>query len=88
MLTKRIIPCLDVKDNRVVKDFLGGSEHSPARIRIREACDTGASIVAVACPNCLTMLEDAVKAEDLEETLKIRNISEIVGEVCMVRGTE
>jgi len=44
-------------------DFLGGSENSPARIRIREACDTGASIVATACPNCMTMLEDAVKAE-------------------------
>jgi Fe-S oxidoreductase len=69
-------------------DFLGGSEQSPARIRIREARDTGASIVAVACPNCMTMLEDAVKAEDLEETLKVRDISEIVGEVCMVGGTE
>jgi Fe-S oxidoreductase len=58
-------------------DLLGGSEESPARIRVREAAATGADILAVACPNCLTMLEDAVKAEGLEEQLKIRDISEI-----------
>ncbi|MFC1916569.1 (Fe-S)-binding protein [Chloroflexota bacterium] len=69
-------------------DFLGGSEDSPARIRIREAYATGASIVAVACPNCMTMLEDAVKAEGLEERLKIRDISEIVGEACLVKRAE
>lgn len=66
-------------------DFLSGSETSPARIRIREAYATGASIVAVACPNCMTLLEDAVKAEELEEKLKIRDISEIVGEACLVK---
>ena len=67
-------------------DFLGGSEDSPARIRIREAYATGASLVAVACPNCLTMLEDAVKAEGLEEKLTIKDVSEIVGEACLVKG--
>lgn len=67
-------------------DFLGGSEDSPARIRIREAYATGASIVAVACPNCLTMFEDAVKAEGLEEKLTIKDVSEIVGEACLVKG--
>jgi len=59
-------------------DFLGGSEESPARIRIREAHATGADILAVACPNCLVMLEDAAKVEGLEDKLKIRDISEIV----------
>jgi len=59
-------------------DFLGGSEDSPARIRVREAHDTGAQVLAVACPNCLTMLEDAVKVEGLENDLKVRDISEIV----------
>jgi len=67
-------------------DLLGGSETSPARIRIREAYATGASIVAVACPNCMTMLEDAVKVEGLEEKLKIRDISEIVDEACLAKG--
>lgn len=58
-------------------DFLGGSEESPARIRIREAHATGADILAVACPNCLVMLEDAAKVEGLDEKLKVRDISEI-----------
>jgi Fe-S oxidoreductase len=61
-------------------DFLGGGEDSPARIRIREAYDTGAEILAVACPICLTMLNDAVKVEGLEEKLKVKDVSEIVRE--------
>ncbi|HEY32080.1 MAG TPA: (Fe-S)-binding protein [Dehalococcoidia bacterium] len=66
-------------------DLLGGSEDSPARRRVREACETGANVLAVACPNCLTMLEDAVKAEGLENKLTVRDISEIVGEACVIK---
>jgi len=58
-------------------DFLGGSDESPARIRAREARDVKADILAVACPNCLTMLEDAVKVEGLEDEIKVMDISEI-----------
>jgi len=67
-------------------DFLGGSEDSPSRIRVRDACATGASVVATACPNCLTMLEDAVKAEGLDDRLKVMDISEMVGKACPARG--
>jgi len=63
-------------------DFLGGSADSPSRRRVREAIETGANVLAVACPNCLTLLEDAVKAEGLEDRLSVRDISEIVGEAC------
>ncbi len=59
-------------------DFLGGSDESPARIRAREARDVKADILAVACPNCLTMLEDAVKVEGLEDEIKVMDISEIL----------
>jgi Fe-S oxidoreductase len=59
-------------------DLLSGSEDSPARIRVREALATGASILATACPNCLTMLEDAVKVESLENRIRVRDISELV----------
>ncbi len=62
-------------------DFLGGGEDSPARIRIRQVHDTGADVVAVACPNCLTMLEDAVKVEGLEEKIKVLDIAEMAAEV-------
>lgn len=59
-------------------DLLGGSDESPARIRVREASASGADILAVACPNCLTMLEDAVKVEGLEDKIKVKDIAEIV----------
>lgn len=63
-------------------DLLGGSEDSPARRRVREVSETGASVLVVACPNCLTMLEDAVKAEGFEDRLTVKDIAEIVGEAC------
>jgi Fe-S oxidoreductase len=59
---------------------LDGTDRSPGRIRIREARETGAEIVAVACPSCLTMLEDAARSEGLEERLAIKDIAEIVRE--------
>jgi Fe-S oxidoreductase len=62
----------------VYTDILGGSDESPARIRVREANETGADILAVACPSCLTMLEDAVKVEGLENKIKVKDIAEIV----------
>ncbi len=62
-----------------VTDLLGGSQDSPARIRVRQAHATGADILAVACPNCLTLLTDAVKVEGLEEKLQVKDISEIFG---------
>lgn len=46
--------------------------------RIREAVDTGASVLAVACPICLLMFEDAIKAVDLGDRLQVRDISEIL----------
>jgi Fe-S oxidoreductase len=59
-------------------DIIGTGEESPGRVRIREALDTGAEIVAVACPQCAKMLLDAVKAEDLEDRLEVVDIAEIV----------
>jgi Fe-S oxidoreductase len=63
-------------------DFLGGSADSPSRRRVREALEKGANVLAVACPNCLTMLDDAVKSEGLEDKLSVKDISEIVGKAC------
>ena len=63
-------------------DLLGGSKDSPSRRRVREAAATGANILAVACPKCLIMLEGAIKAEELENKLSVRDISEILAEAC------
>lgn len=59
-------------------DILGGGEESPARLRVREALDTGAEVIAVACPQCAKMLEDAVKSEELEDRIRVMDIAEIV----------
>ena len=59
-------------------DLLGGSENSPARRRAREAYETGANVLAVACPKCLVMLNDAVESEELANRLEVLDISEIV----------
>ncbi|MFC2058110.1 (Fe-S)-binding protein [Chloroflexota bacterium] len=67
-------------------DSFGSSEYVPARIRVREALSTGADILAVACPICLTMLDDAVKVEGIEDRLKVMDISEIVASVCLQEG--
>jgi Fe-S oxidoreductase len=63
-------------------DLLKRGGSSPNRIRVREAYETGAETLAVACPNCMTMLEDAAKEEGLEDKLAIKDISEIVKESC------
>ncbi|MBS7640523.1 MAG: LUD domain-containing protein [Candidatus Bathyarchaeia archaeon] len=54
------------------------SEHNPNRVRVKEAYDAGVEILATACPLCLIMLEEAVKAESLEGSITIMDISEIV----------
>jgi len=59
-------------------DLLGQSQDSPGRVRVREAVHTGASVVAVACPNCAKMLEDAVKAEFLDDQIRIMDLAEII----------
>jgi Fe-S oxidoreductase len=80
--TKKSAVCCGGGGGNFCIDLLGGSEDSPARRRAREAQRTGAAILAVACPKCLVMLEDAVKAEGLEERLIVRDIAEIIRNAC------
>jgi Fe-S oxidoreductase len=46
--------------------------------RVHEAADTGAEVLAVACPFCLLTLEDAVKVQGLDERLRVMDIMELV----------
>ncbi len=59
-------------------DVLGHGEDQAARVRVREAAETGAEVLAVACPLCFKMLDDAVKAENLEEKIRVRDIAGLV----------
>ncbi len=56
-------------------DMLGSGAESPSRRRVREAVDSGAEILAVACPVCKKMLEDAVKDESLEDSLRVMDMA-------------
>lgn len=48
--------------------------------RVQEAADTGAEVLAVACPFCLLTLEDAVKVQNLEDQLRVMDVMELVDE--------
>lgn len=49
-----------------------------AEIRVKEAVDAGAEILAVACPFCLLTMEDAVKTTGNEEKIKVMDIAELL----------
>jgi len=72
--------CCGGGSGNFVTDLLAGSKESPSRIRVREAYETGADILAVACPSCMTMFQDAIKVEELEDKLTVKDISQVVAE--------
>ena len=59
-------------------DILGTGAESASRVRVREALETGARIIAAACPTCAKMLDDAVKQENLEDRLEVLSVAELV----------
>jgi succinate dehydrogenase/fumarate reductase iron-sulfur protein len=55
-------------------------EKRPSTNRLREALDLNADALAVACPYCVTTLEDAVKVLDVESKIAVKDILEIIKE--------
>ena len=58
-------------------------EEEPGTTRVNfdrsaEAIDTGAAVVAAACPFCNTMLTDGVKAAEKEDSVKVMDVAELV----------
>lgn len=49
-----------------------------SEMRVEQVMEVGADILAAACPYCLQMFEDAIKAKEAEETLKTLDIAELV----------
>lgn len=54
-------------------------------LRVDQAAETGADLVATGCPFCMQMLEDAVGLTEREDSLEVRDIAEIVAEALVVR---
>lgn len=63
-------------------DFL--EEPRLAEVRILEAIDAGAEVLATACPFCLINFEDAIKSLNKENVITVKDIAEIV---CEAIGT-
>ena len=48
--------------------------------RTEEALATGATTIAVACPFCMTMMNDGVKNKEKEAEVKVKDIAELIAE--------
>jgi Fe-S oxidoreductase len=48
--------------------------------RTGEALDTGADVVSTACPYCMIMLDDAVRANGKEDDVRVMDLSQLVEE--------
>lgn len=46
--------------------------------RTKEAIETGATIIAAACPFCNTMMTDGVKKSEREDDVKVMDIAELI----------
>lgn len=49
-------------------------------LRTEDALETGAELIATACPFCMTMMQDGVKMKDKEKDVKVLDIAEIIAE--------
>ena len=54
--------------------------------RVEEIIEAGVDFVATACPYCLTMFEDGIKTKEAEETLRVKDLSELVAEALREDG--
>ncbi|HUO04140.1 MAG TPA: (Fe-S)-binding protein [Candidatus Binataceae bacterium] len=79
---------IDQSKNRTFCCGAGGGcfwkeEHEGTRInqkRFDQLNEAKPKCVAVGCPFCMTMLEDAMKSRSLEDTMRVRDLAEIIAE--------
>ena len=48
--------------------------------RVEQVMQAEVDVVATACPWCLAMFEDGIKAKEIEESVKAKDLSELVVE--------
>jgi Fe-S oxidoreductase/nitrate reductase gamma subunit len=56
------------------------SQDSISQIRMKQALETGANKLAVACPFCMPMMEDASRTLNASDKIQIKDIAEIIKE--------
>jgi Fe-S oxidoreductase len=55
-------------------------------LRVEQAVGIGAEVLVTSCPYCITNFEDSRITLDVTETIEVKDITEIIGEV--IQGTE
>ena len=70
--------CCGAGGGRILAEEKLGTRISEARAGM--AAETGAPLLLSSCPFCMTMFEDGIKGAGFEETLKPKDISEILVE--------
>ena len=55
--------------------------------RTAEAIGTGADVVSTACPYCMIMLDDAVRANAKEDEVRVLDLSQLVEESLLAGAT-
>ncbi len=71
--------CCGAGGAQMFKDAEKGSKEINIE-RTEEALQTGASTIAVACPFCMTMMTDGVKAKEKEQEVKVKDLAELIAE--------
>ncbi len=79
---------VEMNNNRERSFCCGGGSGGPWKkypadqrfgaLRVREAIDTGADVIATACPYCIRMLNDAVTELRVQDKIKVRDITELL----------
>ena len=47
-------------------------------MRVDQALETGPEKIAMSCPYCMTMINDGIKAKDLEDKVEAVDVMEII----------
>jgi Fe-S oxidoreductase len=69
--------CCGAGGGQMFKDAEPGNKEVNIE-RTEEALSTGATIVAAACPFCMTMLTDGIKNKEKEAQVKVFDIAELI----------
>lgn len=49
-------------------------------LRFDQARETGAKVFGLACPYCMTMFDDAIKFNNLEDEMKVKDVAELIND--------
>lgn len=76
---KRDTSCCGAGGGRILaEEHLGNKRINVARVNMAQ--ETGAPVLISNCPFCLTMFEDGIKMADCEDSLVVKDLSEIIVE--------